>query len=95
MISMRYGCLPLVRAVGGLHDTVTDGETGFAFIDAKVKPFNDAVRRALKLYSDRARWAEMQKAGMALDFSWPHPARKYLALYQKLMDASGVKTTNS
>ncbi|HEX6034074.1 MAG TPA: glycogen/starch synthase, partial [Anaerolineales bacterium] len=50
MIAMRYGSVPLVRAVGGLHDTVTDGETGFVFVDAKVKSFNDALRRALQLY---------------------------------------------
>ena len=95
MISMRYGCLPLVRAVGGLHDTVTDGETGFTFVEAKVKPFNDAVRRALHLYPDRERWAEMQKAGMALDFSWPHSARKYLNLYKKLLATPAVKATVS
>ncbi|HEX5838154.1 MAG TPA: glycogen/starch synthase [Anaerolineales bacterium] len=91
MISMRYGCLPLVRAVGGLHDTVTDGETGFAFVEAKVKPFNDAVRRALSLYPNRERWAEMQKAGMALDFSWPHSARQYLELYKKLVETANVR----
>ncbi|HEX2990884.1 MAG TPA: glycogen/starch synthase [Anaerolineales bacterium] len=91
MISMRYGCLPLVHAVGGLHDTVADGETGFAFIEAKVKPFNDAVRRALSLYPNRERWAEMQKAGMALDFSWPHSARQYLELYKKLVETSNVR----
>ena len=91
MISMRYGCLPLVHAVGGLHDTVTDGETGFAFVEAKVKPFNDAIRRALSLYTNRERWAEMQKAGMALDFSWPHSARQYLELYKKLVETSNVR----
>ncbi len=91
MISMRYGCLPLVRSVGGLHDTVTDGETGFAFVDTKVKSFNDAVRRALTAYPDRERWAEMQKAGMALDFSWPQSAKKYLELYRKLVKDPAVK----
>ncbi len=95
MISMRYGCLPLVRSVGGLHDTVTDGETGFAFVDTKVKSFNDAVRRALTAYPDRERWAEMQKAGMALDFSWPQSAKKYLELYRKLVKDPAVKVPAS
>jgi starch synthase len=84
MIAMRYGSVPLVRAVGGLHDTVTDSETGFVFVDTKVKSFNDTLRRALQMYPDRARWKNLQKAGMAQDFSWPHSARKYLDLYKKL-----------
>ena len=90
MIAMRYGSVPLVRAVGGLHDTVTDSETGFVFVDKKVKSFNDALRRALNVYPDRARWLELQKAGMAQDFSWTHSARKYLELYQKLIKESAA-----
>lgn len=86
MIAMRYGCVPLVRAVGGLHDTVTDSETGFVFVDAKVKSFNDAVRRALNLYPDHSRWSSLQMAGMALDFSWHNSAKKYFELYKKLIE---------
>ncbi len=86
MIAMRYGCVPLVRAVGGLHDTVTDSETGFVFVEAKVKSFNDALRRALNLYPDRSRWADLQKAGMAQDFSWHNSAVKYFELYKKLLE---------
>ncbi|NWG06753.1 MAG: glycogen/starch synthase [Chloroflexi bacterium] len=88
MIAMRYGSVPLVRAVGGLHDTVTDSETGFVFVDKKVKSFNDTVRRALELYPYHSRWANLQKAGMAQDFSWENSARKYLALYKKLVDTA-------
>ncbi len=88
MIAMRYGCVPLVRAVGGLHDTVTDGETGFAFVDTKVKSFNDALRRALQLLPYHSRWANIQKAGMALNFGWRKSAEQYLALYKKLMEES-------
>ena len=87
MIAMRYGSVPLVRAVGGLHDTVTDSETGFVFVDKKIKSFNDTVKRALELYPYHSRWANLQKAGMALDFAWETSARKYLALYRKLVDA--------
>jgi starch synthase len=86
MIAMRYGCVPIVRAVGGLHDTVTDSETGFAFVDVKVKSFNDAVRRALALFPYHSRWMNMQKAGMALDFSWQASAQKYAVLYKKIVD---------
>jgi starch synthase len=85
MIAMRYGCVPLVRAVGGLHDTVTDTETGFVFIDAKVKSFNEALRRALNLYPDHSRWMNLQLAGMLQDFSWSNSAQKYLEVYKKLI----------
>ena len=95
MISMRYGCLPLVSAVGGLLDTVTDGVTGFTFVGTKVKAFNDAIRRALSLYPNRERWGEMQNAGMALDFSWPRSAQKYLELYKKLVETPSIKITVS
>ena len=96
MIAMRYGSVPLVRAVGGLHDTVTDSETGFVFVDTKVKSFNDTLRRALSLYPYRARWMDLQKAGMAQDFSWPNSAQKYLELYKKLMNetTTALRTTN-
>ncbi len=96
MIAMRYGCVPLVRAVGGLHDTVTDSETGFVFVDAKVKSFNDTLRRALQLYPYHSRWMNLQKAGMAQDFSWHNSAKKYIELYKKLMNATlvSVRTTN-
>jgi starch synthase len=97
MIAMRYGSVPLVRAVGGLHDTVTDSETGFVFVDKKVKSFNDTLRRALQVYPDRARWTNLQKAGMAQDFSWSNSAKKYLALYMKLMNetTTSLRTTNA
>ena len=95
MIAMRYGCIPLVRAVGGLHDTVTDSETGFVFVDKKVKSFNDTLRRALIAFPDRPRWEALQKPGMALDFSWPKSARKYCELYLKLVQdtSPSIRTT--
>jgi len=94
MIAMRYGSVPLVRAVGGLHDTVTDSETGFVFVDAKIKSFNDAVRRALELYPYHSRWANLQKAGMAQNFSWSSSANKYLDLYKKLIENSNSLRSN-
>ena len=86
MIAMRYGSVPLVRAVGGLHDTVTDSETGFVFVDKTMKAFNDTLRRALQCYPDRPRWEKLQQSGMAQDFSWSTAARKYLDLYRKMVN---------
>jgi starch synthase len=93
MIAMRYGSVPLVRAVGGLHDTVTDSETGFVFVDTKIKSFNDTLRRALALYPYHSRWANLQKAGMAQDFSWPKSAQQYLELYRKLIAGAAAATS--
>jgi starch synthase len=84
MIAMRYGCVPLVRAVGGLRDTVTK-ETGFLFQKALVQSLSAAIRVALKEYPDRERWESMQMAGMAKDFSWTNSAKQYFALYQSLV----------
>ncbi|MEP7134612.1 MAG: glycogen synthase [Chloroflexota bacterium] len=93
MIAMRYGSVPVVRAVGGLHDTVTDSETGFVFVDTKIKSFNDAVRRALELYPYHSRWANLQKAGMAQDFAWSKSAQKYVDLYKKLIESNTTSET--
>jgi starch synthase len=85
MIAMRYGCLPLVRATGGLKDTVTPGETGFVFEGDTPELLAQAIRDALMLYPDRERWQTMQKAGMVQDFSWERSARRYFNLYQSLL----------
>ena len=85
MIAMRYGCIPVVRAVGGLHDTVTDGETGFVFINPKMKDFTSAIKRALEKYRDKEVWRTLQKNGMSQDFSWTKSALKYFELYRRLI----------
>lgn len=91
MISMRYGCVPVVRAVGGLHDTVTDGETGFVFIKPTAKDFIKAIERALETYQDTDKWQEMQRAGMIQDFSWTNSAAQYFELYKRLMTKEATK----
>lgn len=85
MIAMRYGCIPVVRAVGGLHDTVTDGETGFVFIQPKLKDFIAAMQRAIETFKSEAAWRRMQVKGMSQDFSWTNSALKYLDLYRRLI----------
>ncbi len=85
MIAMRYGCVPVVRATGGLNDTVKHGETGFVFDKAHHMSLIGAVKAGIKIYSDRERWQKIQRAGMAQDFSWENSARKYLELYQSLV----------
>jgi starch synthase len=85
MISMRYGCVPIVRAAGGLNDTVKHGVTGFVFEKAHHMALAAAIKSAIKVFAEREKWREIQCAGMAQDFSWENSARKYLELYQSLI----------
>ncbi|MEK8052226.1 glycogen synthase GlgA [Ideonella sp. DXS22W] len=87
MYGLRYGTLPIVRRVGGLADTVADGATGFVFDEATPTAFAAAVRRAVVLRADAARWWTVAAAGMAQDLSWAGPARDYLALYERAVAA--------
>jgi starch synthase len=88
MIAMRYGCVPIARATGGLKDTVIeDGNqaNGFLFIEARPENLTHAIRRACSSYTHPARWQALQRHGMQMDFSWTKSAREYSRLYQKLM----------
>ncbi len=85
MIAMRYGCVPVVRATGGLVDTVRDGETGFAFAEASAEALSLALRRAVSVYPDKNDWQALQVNGMSRDFSWKAFARQYAEVYQTLL----------
>jgi starch synthase len=88
MYSMRYGTVPVVRATGGLDDTVTDynaaAETGTGF---KFKPYTaaallTAMERAKTAFAKPRSWMQLQVAGMRQDFSWDRSAREYVKLYE-------------
>ncbi|HEY2907593.1 MAG TPA: glycogen synthase GlgA [Vicinamibacterales bacterium] len=83
MYSLRYGTVPIVHAVGGLADTVTD-ETGFAFSEYAPAALLDAIRRALSAFADAARWRALQAAGMAQDHSWDRSAAEYVKIYDRV-----------
>ncbi len=85
MIAMRYGCLPIVSAVGGLKDTIFPDETGFVIEKPTATRLANAIKKALEIYPDRDRWQAMQKAGMSQDFSWEASARQYFQLYQRVI----------
>lgn len=85
MIAMRYGCVPVARAAGGLKDTVKPNVTGFIFEKTHHMSLMGAVKNAIKAYADRETWQRMQRAGMAQDFSWEASAREYLKLYLSLL----------
>lgn len=91
MYSLIYGTVPLVHAVGGLADSVTnltplsraDGRAnGFAFYDYTPDAFLGAFRWALSTYRERDAWKELQRNGMARDHSWAHSAEAYVEVYE-------------
>jgi starch synthase len=83
MIAMRYGCLPIVSAVGGLKDTVVADQDGFVIGAPTAARLVTAMTHAMRLLPDRAVWRRMQKAAMARDFSWSASARRYFEVYQQ------------
>ena len=84
MIAMRYGCVPVVHATGGLVDTVVECETGFLFHQETPAGLHEALLRALSIYTSPERWADIQCNAMAQDFSWPLSAAQYANLYMSL-----------
>jgi starch synthase len=90
MYSLAYGTVPIVRATGGLDDTIQpfDPETGrgngFKFAEATTEAFLTTARRAVALYRQTDQWRRLVRNGMACDFSWDRSAREYEALYQQI-----------
>ena len=83
LIAMRYGSVPVVRATGGLADTVQDGITGFTFDDYSSGAFWQALQRAIYIFNvDRDSWRAIQHAGLMADFSWQRSAYGYQQLYE-------------
>jgi len=85
MIAMRYGTVPLVRATGGLADTV-DNQVGFKFKDFSPSALQRTLTSALKIYYKKPKqWKKIQIAGMKKDFSWNKSAKEYLKIYKQLL----------
>ncbi|MDO8496171.1 MAG: glycogen synthase [bacterium] len=100
MEAMRYGCIPIVRKVGGLADSVQDfapelGEgTGFVF--EKYDPFSltIAIVRASELYRQKKEWEKLVKRAMAQDFSWEKSAQEYIKLFEMALRFHKEKQEN-
>ncbi len=87
--SLKYGTVPIVRATGGLDDTIQDVEgangTGFKFKKYESKELLKAIQRAVKAFGDQKAWLKIMKTGMSKDFSWESSAKKYISLYRNLL----------
>ncbi|MCE5207043.1 MAG: glycogen synthase [Chloroflexi bacterium] len=86
MIAMRYGCVPLAHATGGLIDTITDygqniDATGFLFEDCTATELAKTIKQALNVYKIKPEWIKLQRNGMKKDFSWHQSALSYANLY--------------
>src|SRR5262249_56990372 len=90
MMSLRYGTVPLVRATGGLADTVHDFDpasgkgNGFSFDEYLSRALLTCLDRALATYHKPEVWRRIQANGMAEDFSWEASARKYEEVYAEV-----------
>jgi starch synthase len=94
LYGLRYGCVPLVARTGGLADTVVDANeaaltagvaTGIQFDTESADALTDAVRRAIAVYEVAEDWQSVQLQGMKADVSWQRSARRYAALYKRLL----------
>jgi len=89
--SLKYGTVPIVRATGGLDDTIENVDeksgtgTGFKFNKYDSKELLKTIKKAIKVYQDKKIWTKIMKNGMSKDFSWSNSAKKYIALYKKLI----------
>ena len=97
MYSQRYGTVPVVRAVGGLVDSVRpfnprNGQgTGFLFAEYHPRAFLGALGAALAAYPNKKIWTRLQKNGMRTDFSWDRSAGEYVKMYERLLPHKAAK----
>jgi starch synthase len=94
--SLKYGTVPIVRATGGLDDTIEAFDiehgtgTGFKFVEYIGAAMMRSVRQALHLFMDERIWQRIQLNGMAKDFSWKGSAVEYASVYAAARTARGL-----
>ena len=98
MYSLKYGTVPIVRAAGGLDDTIenfepaTLGGNGFKFYEYDSGRLFDKIHEALLVYAQRDLWRALMLNGMGCDYSWDTSARHYVELYQRLAGVGASAT---
>ncbi len=97
MYSLRYGTVPIVRATGGLDDSVVDMTedmdrfNGIKFTEYSAPALAKAIRKALVLYENPELLARYRENGMRVDFSWERKAQEYLGVFERILVASSVR----
>jgi starch synthase len=98
--SLKYGTVPVVRATGGLDDTIEEWNpeqgsgTGFKFLSKSAGALLGAIERALTAFDDKESWAKLMRNGMEQNFSWQSPARQYAAVYEEAARRRGRLLAN-
>ncbi len=96
MYSLKYGTVPIVRATGGLDDTVDSWDarhgkgTGFKFADYNGESLLLAIKHALHAFRDKAAWQTIMRNGMKKDFSWEKSAKEYIRVYERARQTRGL-----
>ena len=91
LISLKYGTVPIVRATGGLDDTILDYNedpargNGFKFENYTGEAFLEKIREAVNVYHDESTWTMLLKRGMLQDFSWTYAAKQYARIYENML----------
>ena len=94
--SLKYGTVPIVRATGGLDDTIeqwdprTGKGTGFKFTDYKGEALLITIKQALKAFRDQTSWQALMRNGMGKDYSWNSSAKEYVRVYERVKQARPV-----
>jgi starch synthase len=93
LISLRYGTIPIVRATGGLKDTIVNFDperklgNGFVFEEYNSHALLYTIKRAIDVFcNDKESWKRLILNGMSADFSWEHSAKEYIKLYNKALE---------
>ncbi|MDG2469247.1 MAG: glycosyltransferase, partial [Pirellulaceae bacterium] len=104
LYSLKYGTVPIVRATGGLQDSVTNADqkgvtageaNGFSFSEYSAAGIQDAVHRAVLTYSEHQEiWGRIVETGMKQDWSWTNSARHYVDLYQSTLSQLSQKSVD-
>ena len=98
MYALKYGTVPVVRATGGLNDTITPfnlksgNGNGVRFTTYTARAFFSAVKKAVSLFGNSGAWTRLMENGMRMDFSWQRSAQAYVSLYESVAE-SGKKET--
>jgi starch synthase len=88
--ALKYGTVPIVRATGGLDDTIKKFDpvsgrgTGFKFVEYEAEAFLDQIKEAVRLFEEGTNWMKLVENGMRSDFSWKRSAQEYLYVYDKV-----------